>query len=164
MARQGGQQTIGVRETIRALQEIEPKLKNEAVREMKKAAKPLADAMKANFPSEPPLSGMVYGRLAWRGQPVISTKYRSNPRRGRNEWTLLSLTTGKGYGAADLFDYANTGSLGANLSNRFGATSRAMWRVNDRAIQETEAAVLDAVKRVAAEHNAQAGRIITRGI
>lgn len=54
-----------VRELQKRLKAIDPKLRTQLLREAKKPAKPLIDAIKTNVSQVTPLSGMTRGRLNW---------------------------------------------------------------------------------------------------
>jgi hypothetical protein len=57
---------IGIAETVKALNAIDKDLVKEARKDLRTGAKPVAVAIKANIPTDAPLSGMVHsGRTAW---------------------------------------------------------------------------------------------------
>lgn len=56
-----------VRRLTYALRSIDPKLRNQLVREAKEPAKPIQSAVKAAIPTTAPLTNMNQGRLAWQG-------------------------------------------------------------------------------------------------
>jgi|LakMenEpi03Aug12_release.lakeMendotaPanAssembly.Ray.scaffolds.fasta_scaffold55249_5 hypothetical protein len=144
-------QVFGVRETVDELGKLEAKFKFQAIQKMKKAAAPMAQAMEANFPEEAPISGMAYGKFAWRGRPKLVVRYKAPSKYGTksrysNIWNLISILTPKGHHGAEMFDMAQNGKLGAALTERYGNASRAMWRVEDELKNRTQDAILDALE------------------
>lgn len=159
-------EVTGIPETLRALQQIEPKLKFKAINKAKAAAKPMAEAMASNFPGEPPLSGMGRGRdgVRWKGQPKLDIKYRNRaPKwysgRSVSVWNLFSIYTPKGWGGVVQFDTAEGGSFGERLSRRWGAPSRAMWRISEQMRQDTAKAMAEAVDEVAKDVNKDLSKV-----
>ena len=143
----------GVRETLAELRELDKALFFEAVREIKKAAAPMAKELERGLPSEPPLSGMARGRLAWRKMKV-TVKYGGRKDRSKDEWPLLKLELKDG--AGQLFDMAGkngSSPFSDRLSSRFGGPSRAMWRDSERLLAESSEAVLDAIARASEKVN-----------
>lgn len=133
---------IGVRATLRELRKTDEKLYWATVNQMKTAAKPLATAIDGNYPSGPPLSGFDHnGRTGW-GQRKRTT-IKVGGKRGKAGWPLVRILVGDA--PRMIFDMAGRGSLGANLSARFGSRSRAAWRTSDalrrKTIDDVEAAV-----------------------
>jgi len=145
----------GVRETLAELREMDKALFFEAVREIKKAASPLARAIESHIPSEPPLSGMARGRLAWK-KAKVTVKYGGRKDRNKDEWPLLKLELKDG--AAVLFDMAGkngSSPFADRLSARFGGPSRAAWRPDRELQREAQEAVKDAIARAAKKINQQ---------
>jgi len=145
----------GVRETLKELRELDKQAQLACVREMKKAARPLAAEIERYIPAGPPLRGFANrGRTGWdNAQHVVKVKYGGRKRRNRNEWPLLSLRV---EGAPTvMFDMAGRRSgnnLSSALSRDYGGASRAAWRPEDRLTTEStqaiEAALDDAMKKV----------------
>jgi hypothetical protein len=99
-AAQQDQATVvyNIRELTRQLNELEPGLKRQMVREAKEPAKPLIAAIRRVIPSTAPLSGMSQtnnsGRLAWgagRKADNVVAKFRAGRSRSRAITPLVSL-------------------------------------------------------------------------
>ena len=133
---------IGVRATLRELRKTDERLYWATVNRMKSAAKPLADVIDSNFPTEPPLSGFDHkGRTGWNQKKVTTIKVGG--KRQPTGWQLVRIVIADA--PRSLFDMAAKGSLGSHLSDRFGGPSRAAWRTSDalrrKTIDDVEAAV-----------------------
>ena len=153
----------GVRETLAELREMDKAVFFEAIKEIKKAARPLAQQLEQNIPSDPPLSGMARGtRYPWSSKArKVEVKYGGRKDRTKDEWPLLKLQLKDAAGA--IYDMAgkNTKSqFTAALSARANAgPSRAMWRVEDTVKRETVEAVKDAIARASKQVNQE---LVTR--
>jgi len=82
-----------IRQLTKDLNELEPGLKNQMIREAKEPAKPLIAAIRRVIPSTPPLSGMSQtnnrGRLAWgagKKADSVVAKFRA----GRSRRTAIT--------------------------------------------------------------------------
>ena len=80
----------GGTEALRALKELDETVKNETIRNIRSAAKPLENAAKALTPAARPMSGWKYGRYAYNGSAKggISTKVGGRGRKTRTTWPL----------------------------------------------------------------------------
>ena len=147
----------GVRETLAELRELDKAVFFEAVREIKKAARPMQAAIESHLPTDPPLSGMARGRTAYtRKSRKVDVKYGGRKDRTKEEWPLLKLQLADAGGA--IFDMAGkntTTQFTAALSARGGGPSRAMWRADGEVKRETVEAVKDAVARASKKVNAE---------
>ena len=156
-------QVYGVQETMRALREIEPKLRTEAIKTIKMAAEPLRAEVAGSLPTSAPLSGMDYsGRLGWgaRGSAKVMTKYGGRRSRDRDVWPLVRIVlTGA---AASIWDIAGRGSSGhtasgqamiSALNSRGGSASRTVWPTVEARLAAVQVAVLKAVRDVSAQVN-----------
>lgn len=142
---------IGVRATLRELRKTDEKLYWATVNRMKSAAKPLATAIDSNFPTEPPLSGFDHkGRTGWNQKKVTTIKVGG--KRNKGGWPLVRVFIADA--PRMIFDLANKGSLGKNLSDRFGSPSRAVWRTSDalrrKVTDDVEAAVRQESRAISA--------------
>ena len=138
----------GVRETLAELKQLDKAAFFEAIKEIKRAARPMQAAMQAGIPHDPPLSGMARGRLAWSGRAKVDVKYGGRKDRRKDEWPLLKLSLNDG--AAVVFDMAGKvtrSPFTEQLSSRHGGPSRAMWRPDDQIKREANEAVKDAIAR-----------------
>lgn len=157
---------VGVRETLAALAELDPKLRRQTLAEMRKAAGPMTAAISAAIPSSPPLSGMSRGRLSWSASSRKATaKTGGRKSRELNSWPLLSVRVGDG--AASMADMAGRGSRGHSpsgarmigaLTSRYGAASRFAWPAAERTQGEVTKAVRDACDKAAADVNVKLDR------
>ena len=151
----------GVRETLAELKQLDKAVFFEAVREIKKAARPMTSAIESHLPSDPPLSGMARGRTAWtKKSRKVTVKYGGRKDRRKDEWPLLKLQLADAGGA--IFDMAgknNQTQFTAALSARGGGPSRAMWRAEGEVKRETLEAVKDAVARASKKVNQE---LVTR--
>ena len=145
----------GVRESLAELKQLDKAAFFEAIKEIKKAARPMQSAMQAGLPNEAPLSGMARGRLKWSGRAKVNVKYGGRKDRRKDEWPLLKLELNDG--AAVVFDMAGKKTPGSPfaqaLSNRHGGPSRAMWRPDDLVKREANEAVKDAIARAMKQVN-----------
>jgi hypothetical protein len=162
--RPSGPAVLGVQEAMRTLQALDPAIKREAVREIKAAAEPLRSAIQSRIPGEAPLSGMVHkGRTGWtKSGTKVATKYggRARARGGRDVTPLVSVIL-KG-AAASIYDMAGRGSSGSTpqgqalvsgLTARGGSASRAAWPAADASLGQIQAAVMEAIRKAAAQAN-----------
>jgi hypothetical protein len=151
--RPSGPAVLGVQEAMRTLQALDPAIKREAVREIQ-----------SRIPGEAPLSGMVHkGRTGWtKSGTKVATKYggRARARGGRDVTPLVSVIL-KG-AAASIYDMAGRGSSGSTpqgqalvsgLTARGGSASRAAWPAADASLGQIQAAVMEAIRKAAAQAN-----------
>ena len=146
----------GVRETLAELRTLDKKAQLAAVREMKSAAQPLANAIAAYIPHRAPLSGFNHlGRTGWNRAEIwdVKIKYGGRRRKNRDEWPLLSLRLESA--PAMIFDMAgrkSSNQLASKLSDRFGSASRAAWRpakeLTDATTKAIEAGLEDVYKKM----------------
>lgn len=88
-----------VKGLLRSLDNLQPGMRKELVRDAKSVAKPIVSIIKQSIPSTAPLSGMSKtnnptGRLAWgAGKPAksVTTKFRSGRSRSRTITPLVSI-------------------------------------------------------------------------
>ena len=150
-------QVYGVRETLAALREVEPKMKLAAQSKMRSAAKPLVDAVNAYVPTSAPTRGFDHnGRTGW-GNTSKSHKFRAKvggrKPKHRDEWPLVSIRNDSA--PVVIFDMANSGQLGGVLRWNYGPASRAAWRPEAQLVRDAQAAVLQAIEAESAKVNQQ---------
>jgi hypothetical protein len=153
----GRLQVTGVRETIAILRQVDTELRKETVKAMRVAAQPLQAGARGLTPATPPLSGMAraggsvqaYSRRAVTG---ITIRYGGKFSRSSQTWPLLRLQQKDPAGS--VFDMAGrrnpSSSLAQNLTSRYGAPSRAMWRAADANLIAVQEGVRRAVDDAAA--------------
>ena len=129
---------VGVKETLRDLQRMEPDLAKEIKRDFKQIVDPIVREAKAQV-VELPLSG--FGRnwkkgalLPWNRNSVAKSIIArfSNRRRG-NSLAVFSVTMKSPAGTIfDMAGRSNANRLGAALSALYGSPSRLMWPTYER--------------------------------
>ena len=87
---------VGIAEVAKTLKGMDKDLVNRARRDLRTGAKPVADAVKNNIPSEAPLSGMVHnGRTAWKPAGVkVTVKTNFTKKAERKGTSLVSIVAG----------------------------------------------------------------------
>lgn len=154
-----GQSVYGVRDALKTLREVSPKLERDARKAMREAVAPMAAAASAGFGSEPPLPGMRRGRSAWSAKDrKVTTKTGGRTNRAKTEWPLVSIRAA-GAGAS-IFDMAGKSSPGVTslvsvLTARFGRPSRNMWPIVEGYKGTIDRALTEAVKDTMAQASAE---------
>jgi hypothetical protein len=124
-------QIEGVKETIRELRKIDPEIRRSFDRNVKAIVKPAIDAAQQKYRAEPYPSGTarnwqqggnkkfpLTGNLAARGAKAsIKTTKKAND-------TIMVVNMNAG---AAIFEFANTGSLGAAFRGKNGTPARTLW-------------------------------------
>lgn len=160
----------GVKEALKEINKVNPKLRREFTKRYKTIVKPVIDEAKAAFPDNPPLSrmGKPYKRLgAWDGGLVargVTARINTRAARKRNiekgavYETISTFIIQQKTGWGSLFDMAGRRNgdslLVQNLANKgFGSPSRAMWPAYETHKAEIDLAVLALCKDVMDEVN-----------
>ena len=163
-------QVKGVGETLRELGKINPSLKRELNKDIRKVLKPMLTEITQSIPTLAPLSGMIHnGRTGWpnRKNPLIKIDARK-PRRNLNAPSMsvpvniVRITT-KGAPVA-IVDMA--GKAEGTKSRREakyqrpkfarnlpGEPSRFMWRNAEKTLANVEREMNDTIDRVVREAN-----------
>ena len=133
---------VGVKETLRELQKLEPDTAKEIKKDFKQIVKPVVEAAKADV-RELPLSGFARnwqsGRIMpWSKEAVVKSIIArfSNRKRG-NSLAVFSVTMKSPAGT--IFDMAGRGSasrLASALDQLAGRPSRLMWPTYERHADE----------------------------
>ena len=163
-------QVFGVKEALKEINKINPKLRREFTKRYQKIVKPVLQQAKDSFPDAPPLSrmGKPYKHLgSWDGGLVakgVVAKINTRSARKRNiekgavyesiATFLIQQKTGWG----SLYDMAgrknNDSLMARNLAKEgFGSPSRAMWPAYEAQQNEIDLAVLALCKDVMDEVN-----------
>ena len=129
---------VGVKETLRDLQRMEPDLAKEIKRDFKQIVDPIVREAKAQV-VDMPLSGFARNwkagaLLPWNRSSVAKSIIArfSNRRRG-NSLAVFSVTMKSPAGTIfDMAGRANANRLGAVLSTLYGSPSRLMWPTYER--------------------------------
>jgi len=140
-------QVVGLKETLRDLNKLDPALRREIGRDIRRIVKPVADTVNQRIPEGAPLSGMNHqGRTGWSNRkPVVVKTDTRKPRYrpGRPFRDIVSvIRVGTKDAPTAIVDMA--GKAGGNnsrrgpqyqrpnfaraLSTRLGPPSRIMWR------------------------------------
>jgi hypothetical protein len=160
---------IGIAETVKALNAIDKDIVKEARKDLRTGAKPVALAIKANIPTDAPLSGMIHnGRTAWKPSGVKATVKTNFSKKGeRLGFSLVSIVVGgKGQGAA-MFQIADISgrkkrgktASGRNMINvlnsRKGKASRFVYPAGLRAMPYVKDSVNGTIKKLSRTYNAR---------
>ena len=163
-------QVYGVKDALKEINKINPKLRREFTKRYKTIVKPVIDQAKASFPDSPPLSrmGKPYKHLgAWDGGLVargVTARINTRKARSRNlekgavYETISTFLIQQKTGWGSLYDMAGRkngdSQMARNLMKEgFGAPSRAMWPAYEQNKQEIDLAVLALCKDVMNEVN-----------
>ena len=166
----------GLASAIKTLGKVDPELKKELVKSMKKAADPLVAEARSLVPEQKPLTnwyGWVDGYNAGKVRRGIKVSQRNTAQRGsdgRRQETirLLSLVSTSAAGA--IYDMAGRkggngkGSEGAERGramiaklNQNGQASRTLWPAAERKLGEVQDAVREAIADVEKTLNDELG-------
>jgi hypothetical protein len=156
---------VGINETVRVLRSIDKQIVNDARKDLRTGAKPVADAVKAAIPSEAPLSGMVHnGRTRWNPAGVkVNVKTNFTKRAQVRETYLVAVVAGapkdyaNGAGMFQIADLAGRKRSGKTasgrnlikvLNERSGRASRYAWPAAERQIPFIEDVVNGTIKNL----------------
>lgn len=154
----------GVRDALKALRDMDPKCRAEAVRKVKSAGAELTGIARENYPGFVPLRGWSKGgRLGYNpGKVAQGVKIQVGGRapKGADTFPVVTLVQQNAGGA--LFDIAGLrggarpGRNGPNPSflealGQYGKAQRGMWRSIGRIREAAYGGILRAVTEVAAE-------------
>jgi hypothetical protein len=160
----------GVKEALRELNKINPKLRREFTKQYKEISKPVLDAAKAKFPMSPPISGMgrPYKKFGgWDGGLVakgVIAKINTRKARNRNAAegaayeTVGTFIIQQKTGWGSIFDIAGrktpSSMLAQSIAGKgFGNASRAMWPAYEQHQNEVDRLVTNLVEGVMDETN-----------
>jgi hypothetical protein len=136
-------EVTGVRESLRALNKIDPRLKRASVATLKAAGAPMVQVARLNYPIQPPLSGMGNsGRLQYqpgRVKQQVSISVGGRAPRGMNRWPVVTLIQknagGAIYSMAGMSNNVHSRATNAGqemfserLQQRYGDGQRGMWK------------------------------------
>lgn len=165
-------QVQGLKETLRDLQKLEPELRKQINKDIRRTVKPVADNINSNIPGAPPLSGMDHsGRTGWNRRKAVVVKMDTRkPRRyvdkpGRTITSVVRITTkdaptaivdmaGKAGGSASQAPQARRRPNFDNaLTSRLGSPSRFMWRDTENQIELVSQELIGIIRNVEDEVN-----------
>lgn len=160
-------QVVGLKETLRDLNKLDPALRREIGRDIRRIVKPVADNVNQRIPEGAPLSGMDHqGRTGWSNRkPVIVKTDTRKPRYrpGRPFRDIVSvIRVGTKDAPTAIVDMA--GKAGGNnsrrgpqyqrpnfaraLSSRLGPPSRFMWRDIDGQVEAVVTELQPVIERI----------------
>jgi hypothetical protein len=141
----------GLAEALAELRSIDPKLRRQAAKDIRLAAKPARDAIAKALPSAAPLSGMRHGgRTGWKRPSVgivVSGKRKS--RGGAEEIAAVSIRV-RG-AAGEMADMAGSGKTlqgMAMVAALGGSPSRWVWPAAEGQLPAITAEVLKTVEDI----------------
>lgn len=144
----------GVRETLKALKEFDPKLRRATNKRIRNSVRPLQDAARARLPGLP-LSGWMSGRYGYdqsAARKGVKAQIGGRGRSGRTTWPLI--TVRQTNAGAAVFDMAGRRSSGSSPQgaafirglNRSASASRSMWPAAEEKIDVVRGDVLAAIE------------------
>lgn len=124
-------QVEGVKETLRELKQVEPEIRKTFNKNVKAIVKPAVDAAQQKYRAEPYPSGTARN---WQqgGRPKFPL---SGDKAARSTYSMVTTSkkatsvitvVNKNSGAA-IFEFADTGSLGAAFRGKNGVPARTLW-------------------------------------
>jgi hypothetical protein len=140
-------EVVGVKDTIKALRQLDPELKKQFNRDIKRVVAPLVASAKSAYP-QLPLSGMSRSwsqggsqKFPWEvGKVRSGVKVKTSTRRNANSVVYIS----QGNVAGAIFEVVGTGTnLGRNIRAR---SSKVLWPTYDRYAGAIEQGVGDIVR------------------
>lgn len=151
---------IGIKETLRELNKIEPELRAEIIKDFRQVVKPVIQEVRGSLPNQPPLSGFARTWKAGKIFPwdtgVVSKSVTSKidtRKRGNALAVMKVIMKSAGGTVADMAGKrggsTNRGQIMiANLERKFGRASRFMWPAYERKANEIEGGVEAIVEKV----------------
>jgi hypothetical protein len=159
----------GATEALATLRRIDPKLRTEATRQLKAAGASLLEPGKDKYPTDPPLSGFVHGRLAYNGAKArrgVQIRVGGRTPKGASQRPVVTIVQSNA-GAA-VFSLAGIRTQGstpqgrafvAGLKDDSGKPQRGVWAARNQiaavGLREVEQAVNDVMQRASRELKAQ---------
>ncbi len=160
-------QVVGLKETLRDLNKLDKELSKEIRKDIRAVVQPLADAINAEVPGGPPLSGMDHnGRTGWNNRKKVAVKLDTRkPRKyidrpGRTVTNVVRVTTkdaptaivdmaGRAGGQASRAPQARRRpNFASALNSRLGPPSRFMWRTAEGQLDEIQRNMTPIINRV----------------
>ncbi|CAB4135340.1 hypothetical protein UFOVP290_10 [uncultured Caudovirales phage] len=155
-------EVLGLKEALRELNTIDKKLRREITRDFKQIVQPVLGKAESLLPSGAPLSGMA---RSWKGKSGADIMSWNDARVRRN---IKAFTSGKKvrdapggfkqnlgvFGIrwlgpqATALDFLAKGTMGENLTARFGPPSRIIYKAYESASADVERQVKELVNKV----------------
>ncbi|MFZ9903594.1 MAG: hypothetical protein ACO3FT_08060 [Ilumatobacteraceae bacterium] len=160
-------QATGLKEALRDLNKLEPSLRKEIGRDIRRIVKPVADTINTRIPGGPPLSGMAHnGRTGWGNRKAVAIKLDTRKPRNRPGRPFHSIVSVVRVGTKDaptaIADMAGKAGGGTSrrspqyrrpnfaraLTSRLGPASRFMWRDIDQQLEAVQDELQPVIRRV----------------
>jgi hypothetical protein len=155
-------EVLGLKEALRELNTIDKKLRREITRDFKQIVQPVLGKAESLLPNNAPLSGMA---RSWKGKSGADIMSWNDARVRRN---IKAFTSGKKvrdapggfkqnlgvFGVkwlgpqATALDFLAKGTMGENLTIRFGPPSRIIYKAYESASADVERQVKELVNKV----------------
>jgi hypothetical protein len=144
-------QVYGVRDTIKELKFVEPKLRANITREAKRAAEPLRANAQSRVPTTAPMSG--WQNMWTPANTRVTVRFGGRAKGDKEVWPLLRLMHAKKDGA--MFDMSGRKSSGTpgrgeqfitNLNREGGDASRSLWPAAEAMLHIVQTVVLKAIE------------------
>jgi hypothetical protein len=155
-------EVLGLKEALRELNTIDKKLRREITRDFKQIVQPVLGKAESLLPNGAPLSGMA---RSWKGKSGADIMSWNDARVRRN---IKAFTSGKKvrdapggfkqnlgvFGIrwlgpqATALDFLAKGTMGENLTARFGPPSRIIYKAYESASADVERQVKELVNKV----------------
>jgi hypothetical protein len=162
-------QVTGIAQVAKTLKGIDNDIVKQARKDLRTGAKPVADAVKNNIPTEAPLRGMVHnGRTAWQPSGVkVTVKTNFSKKAERKGTSLVSIVAGaqgknsRGSAAFQIADMAGRKRRGKTRSgqamirklNTKNAASRYVYPAALREVPYVEDVVRGTIKKLIKDYN-----------
>jgi hypothetical protein len=159
MAQQTGS-VMGVKETLRVLRRVDEDIYWSAIGSIKKAAKPMANAIDGAFPQSSPTRGFNHGgRTGWNQGKKTVTQFggrRSRKNVKDQVWPLVRIKVTDA--PREIFDMAGSKTSGNKLDTAlrakgWGSASRSVWRVAPSLTADANRAIKKACAEAARKAN-----------
>ena len=155
-------EVVGLKEALKELNTIDKKLRREITRDFQKIVQPVLGKAESMLPNNPPLSGMAKPWIGKSGADIMSwqdarvrknlkaftsgKKVRDAPGGFRQNLGVFGI---KWLGPqATALDMLAKGTMGDNLTNRFGPPSRIIYKAYEAADEKVQSDVKDLVNKV----------------
>jgi len=158
-------EVVGIKDALKTLNKIDKSLRREITKDYKKIVQPVIDDANKLVPTSAPLSGMArnwetrsgFKMLPWipgfkqKIQAKINT--RAIKEFGGNKVNVGTFIIQWQGATATMFDTSMAGRLGAKLSQRYGRSSRVMWKAYEQRQDDVMSEMEQLVKRIMDEAN-----------
>ena len=149
---------VGIKETLRELNKIEPELRKEIIKDFRQVVKPVVNEVRQSLPSQPPLSG--FGR-SWKAGKIFpwdtgivskSIIPKIDTRKRGNALAVMKVIMRSAGGTVTDMAGKRGGSSPQGqrfISALFGSPSRVMWSAYESSETEVQRAMMELVEDAA---------------